>query len=52
VKNIQCAALATVALLVGLIAAGPAEAQKQGGTLRVWHRDSPANMSILEEGTI
>jgi peptide/nickel transport system substrate-binding protein len=27
-------------------------AQKQGGTLRVEHRDSPANLSILEEGTI
>ena len=27
-------------------------AQKQGGILRVPHRDSPASMSILEEGTI
>ena len=27
-------------------------AQKSGGTLRIYHRDSPANMSIHEEGTI
>ena len=27
-------------------------AQKQGGVLRVQHRDRPASMSILEEGTI
>src|SRR5262250_1476075 len=27
-------------------------AQKQGGVLRVFHRDSPASMSILEEGSI
>jgi peptide/nickel transport system substrate-binding protein len=27
-------------------------AQKQGGVLRVFHRDSPARMSILEEGSI
>src|SRR5439155_9076924 len=25
---------------------------KQGGTLRVYHRDSPASMSIHEEGTV
>src|SRR5256884_1463546 len=29
----------------------PASAQKQGGTLRVYHRDSPASMSIHEEAT-
>jgi peptide/nickel transport system substrate-binding protein len=27
-------------------------AQKSGGILRIYHRDSPASMSILEEGTI
>ena len=32
--------------------AGPAWAQKQGGVLRITHRDSPASMSIHEEGTI
>jgi len=29
-----------------------ADAQKPGGTLRVYHRDSPASMSIHEEATI
>jgi peptide/nickel transport system substrate-binding protein len=32
--------------------ANAALAQKQGGVLRVFHRDSPASMSILEEGSI
>ncbi|HEX3864207.1 MAG TPA: ABC transporter substrate-binding protein [Stellaceae bacterium] len=31
--------------------ASPALAQKAGGTLRFYHRDSPASMSILEEAT-
>ena len=44
------AALAGLALALSI--ASTAHAQKQGGTLRVWHRDSPGNMSILEEGTI
>ncbi|MBV9862869.1 MAG: ABC transporter substrate-binding protein [Alphaproteobacteria bacterium] len=35
-----------------MLAAVPAAAQRQGGTLRVYHRDSPSNMSIYEEGTI
>ena len=36
-----------------LVSAAPdGWAQKQGGTLRITHRDSPANMSIHEEGTI
>jgi peptide/nickel transport system substrate-binding protein len=38
--------------LLPLLASTAASAQKQGGTLRVFHRDSPANMSIHEEGTI
>jgi len=29
----------------------PAQGQKSGGTLRIYHRDSPASMSIHEEGT-
>src|SRR5947209_2435901 len=41
---------------VGLVLAaglcGAAMAQKQGGTLRIYHRDSPASMSIHEEGTV
>jgi peptide/nickel transport system substrate-binding protein len=32
--------------------AGAASAQKSGGVLRLYHRDSPASMSILEEATI
>ena len=35
-----------------LLSAAPVQAQKQGGTLRITHRDSPGNMSIHEEGTI
>jgi len=34
------------------LAGGSAVAQKPGGVLRVFHRDSPGNMSIHEEGTI
>src|SRR5229473_7925489 len=45
-----CAAAA--GLLLGMTIATAALAQKQGGILRVQHRDSPASMSILEEGTI
>src|SRR5437763_3404171 len=36
----------------GLLSAVPALAQKEGGTLHVAHRDSPASMSTLEEVTI
>jgi len=43
---------ACVGLLPGLVFADAALAQKQGGVLRVFHRDSPASMSILEEGSI
>src|SRR5215469_15118040 len=38
-------------LLVALSAAGAAYAQKPGGVLKIYHRDSPASMSILEEVT-
>src|SRR3984893_1711662 len=41
-----------VVLLFGVMMANAALAQKQGGVLRVFHRDSPASMSILEEGSI
>jgi hypothetical protein len=36
-------------LLVALFAAEAAFAQKQGGILKMYNPDSPANMSILEE---
>ncbi|HEX4615327.1 MAG TPA: ABC transporter substrate-binding protein [Stellaceae bacterium] len=39
-------------LLTALTSADTALAQKQGGVLRVYHRDSPASMSIHEEGTV
>ena len=34
------------------LSAGPAAAQKSGGILRLYHRDSPASLSIHEEATI
>jgi peptide/nickel transport system substrate-binding protein len=34
---------------LAIAAAGTASAQQQGGTLRVYHRDSPASMSVIEE---
>src|SRR5438034_6050997 len=48
--GLTCAAAA--GLLMGMLLANPALAQKEGGVLRVFHRDSPASMSILEEGSI
>ena len=42
---------AVLAAVFGLLA-GPAVAQKSGGTLKFFHRDSPASMSIHEEATI
>jgi peptide/nickel transport system substrate-binding protein len=44
--------LAAAIMLSAALAPGAAFAQKQGAILRVYHRDSPANMSIYEEGTI
>src|SRR5215472_10887066 len=38
-------------LLLTLVWCGTAGAQKSGGILRIYHRDSPASMSIHEEGT-
>jgi peptide/nickel transport system substrate-binding protein len=43
---------AAIGFLAGLASAEAALAQKSGGILRVFHRDSPASMSILEEGSI
>src|ERR1700730_9544661 len=40
-----------VAVLSLLAASDVALAQKQGGILRVYHRDSPASASIHEEAT-
>src|SRR5246127_835938 len=38
-------------VLSSILCADAAVAQKSGGILKVYHRDSPASMSILEEGT-
>src|SRR5690348_16751282 len=43
---------APAAMLAALAGADTALAQKRGGILRVYHRDSPASMSIHEEGTV
>ncbi len=47
-----CTAIGAGALLVAMLAAGPASAQKQGGVLKMYTPDSPASMSILEEATV
>ena len=44
--------LLTISLLSAAWPPGAAWAQKPGGVLRITHRDSPASMSIHEEGTI
>ena len=41
----------TICAALGL-SMGPAVAQKTGGILKFFHRDSPASMSIHEEATI
>src|SRR6516165_11950454 len=43
---------AAAALLAASFIAGPAAAQKQGGILRMYTPDSPASMSMHEEGTV
>src|SRR5688572_30570045 len=43
--------LAAAALAGAVVSAGPALAQKAGGTLTIQHWDSPASMSIHEEAT-
>ena len=37
---------------LAVAAADTASAQQQGGTLRVYHRDSPASMSVIEEASL
>ena len=46
-------AIVAAALLQSCLGDGnSALAQKPGGTLKIYHRDSPASMSILEEATL
>ncbi len=47
-RRLWTAIFATLMVLGGL----PALAQKQGGVLRVTHRDSPGNLSVHEMGTV
>src|SRR5690349_25056844 len=47
-----CLRSTALALLALACATGPAAAQKQGGTLRIYHRDTPPSASILEEATV
>src|ERR1700681_1340307 len=49
-RRLRTLAAGLAAVVVGAFA-GPALAQKSGGILRIYHRDSPASMSILEEAT-
>ena len=42
---------AAIGLMVALGMGDAALAQKQGGILKIYHRDSPASMSIHEEGS-
>jgi peptide/nickel transport system substrate-binding protein len=43
---------ASVILSAAILAASPALAQKHGGTLRLYHNDTPPSTSLLEESTI
>jgi hypothetical protein len=46
------AAAAATALVIAISAGGTASAKKRGGILKTYDPDSPASMSILEEGTV
>src|SRR6202049_432680 len=41
-----------LAVMMAALLAAPALAQKPGGVLRIYHRDSPASMSVIEEATL
>src|SRR5215831_14364291 len=50
-KTLRALLAAICGIVVGWVIGGDAVAQKSGGILRVYHRDSPASMSIHEEAT-
>jgi len=52
IKAVSFRVIALAAVLMMVFPFAPAWAQKPGGVLRSTHRDSPASMSIHEEGTI
>src|SRR5687767_356293 len=37
---------------LAVMSAVPADAQKRGGTLRMYHNDNPPSASLLEESTV
>ena len=44
--------LAAAAVMAATVGGMPAWAEKHGGILKMYSPDSPASMSILEEGTV
>src|SRR5579872_2706737 len=46
-----CISASAAVLLAASLAAGTSFAQKSGGILKMYHRDSPASASIHEEAT-
>ena len=51
-RSRQSLYIAAISFASVLVAAAPAVAQKRGGTLRLYHNDTPASASPLEEATI
>jgi peptide/nickel transport system substrate-binding protein len=51
-RSRQSLYIAAISLVSALVAAAPTIAQKRGGTLRLYHNDTPASASLLEEATI
>lgn len=51
-RRLMLVAIGAMALATATAASPGALAQKPGGVLRIYHRDSPASMSVYEEGTI
>ena len=49
IRLTRAIAVAAIALSGG---AAPVLAQKQGGTLRIYHRDNPPSASVHEEATV
>ena len=45
-------AAAVAILFAASVGTGPALAQKQGGTLKIYHRDNPPSASMHEESTV
>jgi ABC-type transport system substrate-binding protein len=48
----RAAAMAATVLVALFVGIAPAAAQKQGGTLRIYHRDNPPSASPHEEATV